>query len=156
MVVHIARLERDNLLHEYKIDTQRLMPWPVLNAPFEASYACCRAGTVSKLHAHHEQEIFVALSGEVEVECGGERKVFRAGDVCYFTPGQLHRVHNTSDQDFEFFSIWWDTAMTHAFLENHSGSETEKLSQEAAAKSDELSQRADEIEATEQQVGAGA
>jgi mannose-6-phosphate isomerase-like protein (cupin superfamily) len=157
MVVHISRLDRDNLLHEYKIDTQRLMPWPVLNAPFEASYACCRAGTVSKLHTHHEQEIFIAVSGEVEVECGGERKPFRAGDVCYFTPGQLHRVHNSSDQDFEFFSIWWDMAMVDAFVANHTGSTTETLAAEAAAKSDELTRRAAEIEAAEgQQVEVDA
>jgi mannose-6-phosphate isomerase-like protein (cupin superfamily) len=149
MVVHISRLDRDNLLHEYSVDTQRLMPWDVLNAPFEASYAICRANTVSKLHTHHEQEIFIAVSGECIVECGGERQPFRAGDVTYFTPGQLHRVHNNNDEDFVFYSIWWDPEMAKRFLENHAGSETEKLAAVAAAKASENAAKAEEIEAAE-------
>lgn len=149
MVVHISRLDRDNLLHEYSVDTQRLQPWEVLNAPFEASYAICRANTVSKLHTHHEQEIFIAVSGECIVECGGERQPFRAGDVTYFTPGQLHRVHNHNDEDFVFYSIWWDPAMVRRFLDNHAGSETEQLAAVAAASVDENAAKADAIEAAE-------
>jgi mannose-6-phosphate isomerase-like protein (cupin superfamily) len=151
MVVHISRLDRENLLHEYSVDTQRLMPWAVLNAPFEVSYAICRANTVSKLHTHHEQEIFVAVSGEVEVECGGERQPFRAGDVCYFTPGQLHRVHNHHDEDFVFTSIWWDPEMSHRFLAEHAGSETEKLAAEAREKEDENAATAAAIENSERE-----
>lgn len=155
MVVHISRLDRENLVHEYSVDTQRLMPWAVLNAPFEVSYAVCRANTVSKLHTHHEQEIFVAVSGECIVECGGERQPFRAGDVCYFTPGQLHRVHNHNDEDFVFTSIWWDPDMSHRFLAEYAGSETEALATEAAAKADENAATAEAIE-TAEQVGARA
>ena len=156
MVVHISRLDRDNLLHEYAVDTQRLMPWAVLNAPFEVSYAICRAGTISKLHTHHEQEIFLAVSGECVVECGGELKPFRAGDVTYFTPGQLHRVHNHNDEDFVFFSVWWDPAMAHRFLDTHSGSATEALAAEAAAKAEANARTADEIEAAERAGAVGA
>ncbi|MGH3463918.1 MAG: cupin domain-containing protein [Kribbellaceae bacterium] len=155
MVVHISRLDPDNLLHEYGVDTQRLMPWQVLNAPFEASYAVCRAGTVSKLHTHHEQEIFVALSGECVVECGGDRQPFRAGDVTYFTPGQLHRVHNSSDQDFVFYSIWWDPEMAHRFLAAHTGSLTEALAAAAVENAAENAKTADTIE-TAERVGAQA
>jgi mannose-6-phosphate isomerase-like protein (cupin superfamily) len=151
MVVHISRLDRENLLREYSVDTQRLMPWAVLNAPFELSYAVCRANTVSKLHTHHEQEIFVAVSGEVEVECGGERQTFRAGDVCYFTPGQLHRVHNHHDEDFVFTSIWWDPEMSHRFLAGYAGSETERLADEAREKEDENAATAEAIENSERE-----
>ncbi len=153
MVVHISRLDRGNLLHEYGVDTQRLQPWPVLNAPFETSYAVCRAGTVSKLHTHHEQEIFVAVSGECVVECGGERQSFGAGDVAYFTPGQLHRVHNLTDEDFVFCSIWWDPEMAHRFLAEYAGSDTETFAAEAAANADENARTAEAIE-TAERVGA--
>ncbi|MDX2970019.1 cupin domain-containing protein [Kribbella solani] len=151
MVVHISRLGRDNLLHEYSVDTQRLLPWPVLNAPFELSYAVCRANTVSKLHTHHEQEIFVAVSGRVEVECGGERQPFAAGDVCYFTPGQLHRVHNHSNEDFVFTSIWWDPEMAHRFLAEYAGSETERLAAAAREQETENAATAAAIEKSERE-----
>ncbi len=153
MVVHISRLDRDNLLHEYGVDTQRLQPWPILNAPFEVSYAVCRAGTVSKLHTHHEQEIFVAVSGECVVECGGERQPFQAGDVSYFTPGQRHRVHPHTHEDFVFCSIWWDPARAHRFLAEYAGSDAEALAAKAAANANENAQAAEAAE-TAERVGA--
>ena len=115
MTVHVVRLQRDRLRHEYGTDTQRLQPWDVLDAPFESSWAVVRAGTRSQLHAHHEHEIFVAVRGEAEVECGGERTAFRAGDVAFMPPGAEHRVLNDGGQDFEFYSIWWDDEMAAAF-----------------------------------------
>lgn len=118
-MIQVSRLDRDNLLHEYGVDTQRLMPWAVLNAPFESSYAVVRAHTHSTLHGHHDQEIFVALSGEAVIECDGQRAPFRAGDVAYFTPGLLHRVLNDGDRDFEFYSIWWTPEMAEQFLTLH-------------------------------------
>lgn len=117
MGIEITRLNRDKLVHEYGCDTQRLMPWAVLNAPFEASWATVRAGTHSKLHSHHEREIFIAIRGEVVIECNGERAPFRSGDVAYFTPGEEHRVLNDTDEDFEFYSVWWDTEMAERYLD---------------------------------------
>lgn len=116
MGIEVVRLNREKLQHEYGCDTQRLMPWEVLNAPFEASWATVRAGTHSKLHSHHEHEIFIAIRGEVMIECGGEQAPFRAGDVAFFTPGEQHRVLNDSDEDFEFYSVWWDGEMAQQFL----------------------------------------
>jgi mannose-6-phosphate isomerase-like protein (cupin superfamily) len=116
MAVEVSRLDRDTLLHEYGVDTQRLQPWAVLNAPFEGSFAVVRAGTDSTLHSHHEHEIFIALRGEAVVECGGERAPLRAGDVTFFKPGLLHRVLNDGDEDFEFYSVWWDQTMAEQFI----------------------------------------
>jgi mannose-6-phosphate isomerase-like protein (cupin superfamily) len=116
MAVEISRLNRDNLLHEYGVDTQRLMPWAVLNAPFESSFAVVRAGTHSMLHSHHEHEIFVAVRGEAVVECDGDRAPLRMGDVVFFTPGLEHRVLNDGAEDFEFYSIWWDEELAQRFV----------------------------------------
>jgi mannose-6-phosphate isomerase-like protein (cupin superfamily) len=116
MAVEVVRLQRDTLLHEYGVDTQRLQPWAVLNAPFEGSFAVVRAGTNSTLHSHHEHEIFVALRGEAVIECDGDQAPFRAGDVAFFKPGLLHRVLNDGDTDFEFYSIWWDEEMAERFI----------------------------------------
>jgi mannose-6-phosphate isomerase-like protein (cupin superfamily) len=116
MVVQVVRLDRDTLKHEYGVDTQRLQPWAVLNAPFEGSFAAVRAGTNSTLHSHHEHEIFVGLRGAAIIECDGEQATFRAGDVALFQPGVLHRVLNDGNEDFEFYSVWWDEEMAARFV----------------------------------------
>ena len=116
MAMEVVRLQRNALRHEYGVDTQRLQPWAVLNAPFEASWAVVRAGTQSTLHSHHELEIFVAVRGEAVIECDGEQTTFRTGDVAFFRPGSLHRCLNDGSKDFEFFSVWWDGEMAENFL----------------------------------------
>jgi mannose-6-phosphate isomerase-like protein (cupin superfamily) len=117
MAVEVVGLRRDRLQHEYGVDVQRLVPWAALNSPFEGAWAVVRAGTDSTLHSHHECEIFIAVRGEAVVECDGERSPFRTGDVALFQPGQNHRVLNDRDEDFEFYSIWWDQAMARRFLD---------------------------------------
>jgi mannose-6-phosphate isomerase-like protein (cupin superfamily) len=116
MTVEVVRLERDELEHEYGCDTQRLQPWAVLNAPFEGSWATVRVGTQSTLHSHHEHEIFIAIRGEVKIECDGKQADFRSGDVAFFKPGVVHRVLNDGAEDFEFYSVWWDEEMAERFV----------------------------------------
>lgn len=116
MAVDVVRLERDHLVHEYGCDTQRLLPWAVLNAPFEGSWAVVRAGTWSDLHSHHEHEIYIAVRGEVMIESDGQRTAFRSGDVAFFRPGSVHRVLNDGAEDFEFYSVWWDREMAERFI----------------------------------------
>jgi mannose-6-phosphate isomerase-like protein (cupin superfamily) len=116
MTVEVVRLNRNSLVHEYGVDTQRLQPWAVLNAPFEASWAVVRAGTASTLHSHHEHEIFVAVRGEATIECEGEQAAFATGDVAFFKPGLQHRVINDGSEDFEFYSVWWDEEMAGRFI----------------------------------------
>jgi mannose-6-phosphate isomerase-like protein (cupin superfamily) len=116
MAIQVVRLQRDKLQPEYGVDAQRLQPWEVLNAPFEGAWAVVRAGTHSTLHSHHEHEIFIAVRGEAVIECDGEQSPFRTGDVAFFQPGRLHRILNDRDQDFEFYSVWWDQEMAERFI----------------------------------------
>jgi mannose-6-phosphate isomerase-like protein (cupin superfamily) len=115
----IVHLQPDNFLCEYGLRTQRLQPWPVLNAPFESSWALAEPRTRSTLHAHHEHEIFIAVRGTAVVECGGETAPFRAGDIAFLPPGQQHRLLNDGDDEFVFYSIWWDESMVQKFTARH-------------------------------------
>jgi mannose-6-phosphate isomerase-like protein (cupin superfamily) len=117
--MHFRRLDRDNLVHEYGADGQRLLPFPELNSPFEGAYAVVRPGTATTPHSHHEYEMFIAVKGEAVLESGGRREPFRAGDVVHFPPHHEHQVINESEKDFEFFSVWWDEEMTHRFQARH-------------------------------------
>lgn len=116
MGAEIVHLDQDNLLHEYGLDTQRMFPWAAVNAPFESSWAVARPHTASTLHSHHEHETFVAVRGTAVIECDGEPAPFVAGDVSFFRPGHQHRLINDTDEDFVFYSVWWDEEMSERFL----------------------------------------
>jgi mannose-6-phosphate isomerase-like protein (cupin superfamily) len=109
------RLDLRNLTHENGLDTQRLLPWPALVAPFEGSWCVIRPGTASTTHSHHEHEIFIAVTGAARIESGVESAAFKAGDVAYFPPATAHRVVNDSGQDFHMYSLWWDVPMSRRF-----------------------------------------
>jgi quercetin dioxygenase-like cupin family protein len=117
--MYFRRLDRDNLVHEYGADGQRLLPFPELNSPFEGAYAIVRPGTATTPHSHHEYEMFIAVKGKAVLESRGRREPLHAGDVVHFQPGQEHQVINESSADFEFFSVWWDQDMTVRFQSRH-------------------------------------
>lgn len=116
MAVEIVHLQSDDLLHEYGLHTQRLQPWDVVNAPFESSWALALPGTRSTLHSHHEHEIFIAVRGSAVIECDGDETPFAAGDVAFFQPGKKHRLLNDGEDEFMFYSVWWDEEMSLRFL----------------------------------------
>ena len=120
-MVEIRKLDRDGLDRVYGLDAQPLLPWPVLNAPFEGAWCVLRAGDESTPHSHHEYEIFIALSGEAELDVDGERYPFVSGDIVYLPPGCTHKVVNNGSDDFEYYGIWWDADMSSAFLARHGG-----------------------------------
>ena len=70
----------------------------------------------STLHSHDEHEIFIAVRGSAVIECDGDETPFMAGDVAFFQPGKRHRLLNDGDQEFVFYSVWWDEEMSERFL----------------------------------------
>jgi mannose-6-phosphate isomerase-like protein (cupin superfamily) len=118
-VIDIRRLDRDHLERAYGLDSQRLLPWPELNAPFEGAWCILRPGTTSTPHAHHEYEIFIAVSGTATLVVDDEPHPFTAGDVVRLPPGSTHCVTNQGDEDFEYYGVWWDTGMSDRFSARH-------------------------------------
>ncbi|MEU7913638.1 cupin domain-containing protein [Microbispora bryophytorum] len=119
--MEIRSLDRDNLRADNGLRAQRLMPWPVLNAPFEGSWCVVPPGAASGPHSHHEYEIWVAMTGEAEIVTEGRREPFVAGDVVHFVPGTRHQVVNEGGADFQMYAIWWDAEMTERFSARHRG-----------------------------------
>jgi quercetin dioxygenase-like cupin family protein len=118
--LRIRHLDRDRL-GPGNDHSQRLMPWPALNAPFEGAWCVVKPGTSTTRHAHHEYEIFVAISGEATLESAGERRRFVAGDIVHFPPHVDHQVVNDGEADFEMYTVWWDLEMTENFAARHHG-----------------------------------
>nr|WP_153539705.1 cupin domain-containing protein [Streptomyces sp. RB17] len=115
-----AGLQPDNGLA-----AQRLMPWPLLNAPFEGSWCLVRPGAESGAHAHHEYEIWIAVTGSAELFVNGEYHPFTKGDIVHFVPGQGHQVVNRGDEDFEMYAVWWDADLARGFSERHARTEAD-------------------------------
>jgi mannose-6-phosphate isomerase-like protein (cupin superfamily) len=114
--MELRKLDRENLTRAYGVDGQLLLPWPALNAPFEGVWCVLRHGDASTPHAHAEHEIFIAMSGRAAVIGDGERRDFVAGDIVHLRPGVEHHVVNETEQDFEFYAIWWDAEMSKRSL----------------------------------------
>jgi mannose-6-phosphate isomerase-like protein (cupin superfamily) len=119
--MELRSLVREKLVRENGVDGDRLMPWEVLNAPFEGAWVVVEPGGGSGSHAHHEYEIFIAMTGEAELESAGERAPFRAGDIVFFPPHTDHRVINNGADEFQFYAVWWDPEMSERFAERHAG-----------------------------------
>lgn len=115
-MVEIRNLDRANLTKAYGLDSQRLLPWPALNAPFEGAWCVLHPGDESTPHSHHEHEIFIAMAGSAGLDVDGERYDFAAGDIAHLPPGCTHKVVNDGPGDFEYYGIWWDADMSATFL----------------------------------------
>jgi mannose-6-phosphate isomerase-like protein (cupin superfamily) len=113
--MEIRSLDRDNLAAEYGVRTQRLLPWPHLNAPFEGAWAVLEPGATTTPHSHHEHEIFIAVAGTATISSDGRLSPFVAGDTAYLPPGETHQIVNVGDEEFRMYSVWWDPQMAERF-----------------------------------------
>jgi oxalate decarboxylase/phosphoglucose isomerase-like protein (cupin superfamily) len=115
--MEIRRFDGANLRPDNGLVAQRLLPWPALALPFEGSWCHVAPGAASGAHAHHEFEIWIAVSGAATIVHAGAHVPFSAGDVVYFPPHTEHQVVNDGDQDFKMYALWWDGASARGFLD---------------------------------------
>jgi len=104
------------LTHEYQLDGKRLLPWDGWDMPFGGAWCVVRAHSDSLLHGHDEQEMFIVASGEAIIHIGEREIHAKKGDFVAIPPGNNHYVENSSEIDFHFFTIWWDTETCESFL----------------------------------------
>ncbi len=121
-MMELRKLDRDNLKQDNGLVAQRLVPWELLNAPFEGSWCVVRPGAESGAHGHHEYEIWVAMTGQAEIITAEGATEFKAGDIVHFTPHEEHQVVNRGEEDFQFYSIWWDAELSEKFAARHAES----------------------------------
>ncbi|MGW5049552.1 cupin domain-containing protein [Actinokineospora sp. NPDC004072] len=114
--VDIRRGEHERVSRNFGLDFKLLHPWPGMNAPFRGAWCIVRPGDVSEPHAHGEREIMIAMAGSGVVVSDEGRLEFNAGDIVYMPAHIGHSVHNERDEDFSYYSIWWDRDMTTEFL----------------------------------------
>lgn len=122
-VVDIRRLEHENLTRAYGLDMKLLYPWNGLTAPFRGAWCVLRPGDASLTHAHHEHEILIGMAGSGEVVTGDQRHKFAAGDIVFLRPDVEHYLAHDPDhdEDFSYYAIWWDRAMSDEFVAHEIG-----------------------------------
>ncbi|GAB3009291.1 cupin domain-containing protein [Saccharothrix stipae] len=113
--MEIRRLDPAELVRDSGLVARRLMPWPLVNAPFDGSWCVVQPGAASSTHAHREHEVWVAVSGAAEIVTDDGRVPFAAGDIVHFRPYERHRLVNDGEADFQFFAAWWDVEMAERF-----------------------------------------
>lgn len=117
MIEIFKKMDWTELVHEYKLDGKRLLPWENWSMPFGGAWCVVRSKSESLKHLHDEQEMFVIVSGNARVHVGTEVFEAQKGDFIAIPPGKNHYVENVSDTDFHFFTIWWEESSCKAFLE---------------------------------------
>jgi oxalate decarboxylase/phosphoglucose isomerase-like protein (cupin superfamily) len=100
------------LSHEYGVDGTRLLPWQGAHFPFGGAWCVVRPGTQSLDHVNapkDENELFIVISGQASVVVGDETHSVAKGDMVFIQHGLSHHITNNSDEDFHFYSIWWNS-----------------------------------------------
>ena len=116
----VNKINWNDLQHEYGLDGKRLLPWEGLTAPFGGAYCVVIKGSTSMDHVNMpegEEELFIAISGKATVRIGDQSFLMEKGDTAFIPAGSGHYVENSFDEDFHFFTIWWNEQTVQQF--NH-------------------------------------
>jgi quercetin dioxygenase-like cupin family protein len=62
-------------------------------------------GAHSPRHSHNCEEVYYVLQGRGEIESGGERHPFEAGDAVLNRENVKHRVHNTGNETLRLLVV---------------------------------------------------
>lgn len=70
------------------------------------NWACLPAGSAFRAHYHEDmEEVFVILTGRVEMTVDQEVIELHAGDAIQIAPGEVHRMQNVTDADLEYLVV---------------------------------------------------
>ncbi|WP_206539003.1 class I tRNA ligase family protein [Nocardiopsis xinjiangensis] len=109
------RFDRDSMTWSYEMYLQPMLDSETVHGlPFGSVFGSVPAHTVSKRHAHQDDEIFLVLQGGAIVCLDGEERLTRAGDVVHLEPFGFHEIRNESDESYDIVSIFWENASSVA------------------------------------------
>lgn len=110
------KIKWNDLVHEYALDGQRLLPWEGYPMPFAGGWCVVRPHTQSEPHTQIDQEIFIAIKGQAKVVIGDDQFDFEMGDIVAIPKHLNHYVINDSNEDFHFYVLWWDENYVRGFI----------------------------------------
>lgn len=67
------------------------------------NWSLCPRGSSFRLHYHEDmQEVFVIISGTVEMTVSDKSVALCAGDAVFVEPGEVHKMTNIGDDDMTY------------------------------------------------------
>ena len=81
-----------------------------------ATTPACTPGPPPHYH-QNESELFVVLSGQMQVMIGGEWSAFSAGQSIVVPKGIIHTFANETDQDVQWVTTWSPKGFAQFFRE---------------------------------------
>lgn len=108
-MMKVRKASSDGINSEYGGEFRRLYPWEgVANPPWGGAWMTIAPDQSSITHAHDEEETFLILSGNGEMEVDGEKRLVEKGDVIYLPRFSKHKLRNISSTDpLELLCVWW-------------------------------------------------
>jgi mannose-6-phosphate isomerase-like protein (cupin superfamily) len=73
----------------------------------EINYFSVLPDCVSPLDQHEEQEYWIILSGQGELQCAQQSYAVKAQDVFYFAAHISHQIKNTGQDTMLICSVYW-------------------------------------------------
>jgi mannose-6-phosphate isomerase-like protein (cupin superfamily) len=81
----------------------------IRTTPFRATHVVVKAGGRSPIDKHAVTECWLVASGTATMRLGDDSFTVAPGDVVTIASHIPHQAFNDTDQDFVFFSLWWNT-----------------------------------------------
>ena len=109
--MYTKQIDRTMMRPEYGVLVCRLLEHlpQGLQTQFGTSVVEVVPGGAVDLHAHHEHELWVLISGRGEFEADGQIRLAGESTLFYMPPHQKHAIRNTDpNASLKFLSIWWD------------------------------------------------
>ncbi|WP_372370070.1 class I tRNA ligase family protein [Candidatus Uabimicrobium sp. HlEnr_7] len=78
--------------------------------PFGLTFCKVTPGTSTAPHSHHENETFLIAHGHGKIQINEEQQDVQAGDIIFIPAHSNHCLSNTTEQDLDFYSIYWTIA----------------------------------------------
>ena len=99
---------------EYNADLRRLLPWPGhVNSKrpvteFGSILVTIRPFEDVDAHRHDEEELFIIIAGEADLEIERQTTRLEVGDVVYIPRYWMHQLRNPNAAPFTFIDLYWD------------------------------------------------
>ncbi len=74
---------------------------PLVGTNLLASFVRYEPNSEAPLHSHVEEQVFVVLEGEIELEMNGERRLMRVGDTALIPAWVAHSARSLSAKAYQ-------------------------------------------------------
>lgn len=100
--------DKSKSINAYNVLIQSLYPTEDIKTPFGSAFATIPPKGNTTPHMHHEDETFIIIKGNGEIEINGSTKKITENDVIFVSAFNKHTLKNTDEElDMIFVTVYW-------------------------------------------------